>query len=149
MKVLFWSSLSLSLRSLSAQTLLTMSCKLQQLFVPNPTTTRAESTKLSIDPTGSKIVYCQGRTVIIRNLDDPKDTLAYSQHAQPVQVASISPSGYYCASADLSGKVRVWDLAGKEQILKSEFQVLGGKVKDLSWDGESKRIIAVGEGKEK
>lgn len=95
------------------------------------------------------MVYCQGRTVIIRNLDDPKDTLAYSQHAQPVQVARISPSGYYCASADSSGKVRVWDLVGKEQILKSEFQVLGGKVKDLEWDGESKRIIAVGEGKEK
>jgi WD40 repeat protein len=64
-------------------------------------------------------------------------------------VAKISPSGYYCASADVSGTVRVWDLAGTEQILKIEVKALGGKITDLVWDGESKRIGVVGEGKDK
>jgi WD repeat-containing protein 1 (actin-interacting protein 1) len=64
--------------------------------------------------------------------------------------------------------VRVWDAVGADQVLKAEYKVLGGKMcvlltilgihlldpeppfrNDLSWDGESKRIIAVGDGREK
>jgi len=33
--------------------------------------------------------------------------------------------------------------------LKGEYKVLSGAVKDLEWDGESKRIIAVGDGRDK
>lgn len=63
-------------------------------------------------------------------------------------VARISPSGYYCASADAAGNVRIWDLVGEEQTLKLQLQALGGRVHDLAWDGESQRLIAVGEGRE-
>jgi WD40 repeat protein len=47
------------------------------------------------------------------------------------------------------GTVRVWDIVGEDQSLKGEYKVLSGKINDLEWDGESKRIIAVGDGKEK
>ncbi|EPQ29062.1 uncharacterized protein PFL1_03351 [Pseudozyma flocculosa PF-1] len=127
-----------------------MSATLQSLFAANPTTTRGQSTKLGVDPKGEKLIYTQNRTVIIRSLVDPaQPAIAYSQHAQPVTVARISPTGYYCASADHSGTVRIWDLAGDEQVLKSEFKVFAGRINDLAWDGESKRIIAVGDGREK
>ena len=33
--------------------------------------------------------------------------------------------------------------------LKSETKVISGKINDIAWDGESQRIIAVGEGKER
>jgi hypothetical protein len=33
--------------------------------------------------------------------------------------------------------------------LKFEYQPLGGAVKDLAWDGESKRMAIVGEGRER
>ncbi len=56
----------------------------------------------------------------------------------PIPDPSLSPS-----------TVRVWDIAGTEQILKLEIKALGGKINDLAWDGESKRIIVVGEGREK
>ena len=64
-------------------------------------------------------------------------------------------------------KVRIWDTVGDEQILKGEYKVISGKMcvifcridfwldaydshsNDLEWDGESKRIIAVGDGREK
>ncbi|KAG8832221.1 WD40 repeat-like protein [Serendipita sp. 399] len=70
-------------------------------------------------------------------------------HIQPTTVASISPSGYYCASADVAGNVRVWDIVGEENVLKLETRAFAGKINDLSWDGESKRIIAVGDGRER
>lgn len=110
---------------------------------------------------------------------------AYSGHVQNATVARISPSGYYCASADVSGTggltssdrlgapslitslVRVWDTMGEDQTLKGEYKVISGRMyvvssllaflkvhcpllsNDLEWDGESKRIIAVGDGREK
>lgn len=70
-------------------------------------------------------------------------------HVQPATVASVSPSGYYVASADSSGQVRVWDLTGEDHVTKLETRPLAGRIQDLCWDGESKRLIAAGEGKER
>ncbi|KAF9051714.1 WD40-repeat-containing domain protein [Panaeolus papilionaceus] len=124
-----------------------MSYKKTTLLPPNPTTARGESTKLSSSK--DKVVYASGRTVIIRDLKNPGLTVSYSGHIQNATVARLSPTGYYCASADITGKVNVWDTVGEEQVLKGEYKVISGKINDLAWDGESKRIIAVGDGKEK
>ncbi|KAI0084155.1 WD40-repeat-containing domain protein [Irpex rosettiformis] len=121
-----------------------MSYKSVDLYPCNPATTRGESTKLSAHK--DKIAYTNGRTVIIRDL---KAIIANSGHVQSATVARISPTGYYCASADASGTVRIWDLVGEDQTVKSEYKVISGRIKDLAWDGESKRIIAVGEGRDK
>jgi hypothetical protein len=43
----------------------------------------------------------------------------------------------------------VWDCVGEEMVTKGEFHIISGPIKDLAWDGESKRIIAVGDGKER
>ncbi|SNX85387.1 probable actin interacting protein 1 [Melanopsichium pennsylvanicum] len=127
-----------------------MSATLHNLLPGNPATTRAQSTKISADPKGEKVVYCQNRTVFVRSITEPsKPALAYSQHTQPTTVARISPTGFYCASADQAGNVRVWDLVGDEQIIKNEVKVIAGRINDLAWDGESKRIIAVGDGRER
>lgn len=45
--------------------------------------------------------------------------------------------------------VRVWDCVGEDMNTKGEFGIISGTIKDLAWDGESKRIIAVGDGKER
>jgi WD40 repeat protein len=66
-----------------------------------------------------------------------------------LQVSKISPSGYYVASGDVAGNVRVWDLAGTDQILKGEYAIVSGRINDLAWDSESKRILAVGDGRER
>lgn len=51
--------------------------------------------------------------------------------------------------ADQSGKVRIWDTTQKEHILKYEYQPISGAIKDIAWDGESKRVAVCGEGREK
>lgn len=52
------------------------------------------------------------------------------------------------ASGDVSGKVRIWDCVG-EGATKGEYHIIAGRINDLAWDGDSQRIIAVGDGKEK
>jgi len=115
-----------------------------KLWVCNPSTARGSSTKLSAS--GSKVIYTNGTNVIIRDLADPAGHSTYSGHLQPATVARFSPTGYYCASGDTSGTVRIWDTVGADKSLKNEVK-LGFKINDLEWDGESKRIIAVGDGK--
>ena len=56
---------------------------------------------------------------------------------------------YTNKNLDVQGNVRIWDATQAEHILKSETRVFSGKVNDLAWDFESKRLIAVGEGKER
>lgn len=124
-----------------------MSLKYQSTFAPQPVTTRASPTQISVDPKGERIAYTSGKSVFLRSIDNPSICTQYIGHTAAVNVARFSPSGYYVASGDASGKVRVWDCVGEEMILKGEFPIISGPIKDLAWDGESKRIIAVGEGK--
>lgn len=49
----------------------------------------------------------------------------------------------------MSGKIRIWDTTQKEHLLKYEYQPFGGKIKDIAWTEDSKRIAVVGEGREK
>ncbi|WFD18600.1 WD40 repeat-like protein [Malassezia caprae] len=126
-----------------------MSLTLAATYPPNPANVRAQSTKLGASPQGDRILYTQGRTVVLRDLHNVAKTVLYAQHTHPVTVARMSPSGFYVASGDTSGKVRIWDVAGTEQVLKLEVAALGGRIHDLVWDGESKRVLVVGEGREK
>ncbi|ODN76630.1 hypothetical protein L202_05277 [Cryptococcus amylolentus CBS 6039] len=119
------------------------------VYPTNPATARSESTKLGVDPKGERIVYTNGRAVVIRDLNHPGLSHVYTQHTQNATVARFSPSGYYCASADVAGNVRIWDVTQTENILKLATRPLSGKINDLAWDGESKRIIVGGEGKDK
>lgn len=118
------------------------------LAAPLPTTTRAAPTHLSVDSKGERIAYASNRSVFLRSLADPSKCVQYTQHTQPVNVAKFSPSGYYVASGDAAGNVRIWDCAGEDQVLKSESKPISD-IRDLDWDGESQRVIAVGNGRER
>merc|ERR1711892_452104 len=126
-----------------------MSGKLEATLGALPRTKRTTPVHLGGDPKGKNFLYCNGNSVFIRNMDDPTICETYNQHQTTTTVARYSPSGFYIASADVSGKVRVWDTVNAEHICKSELQPFSGEIKDLTWDGESKRIMAVGAGNSK
>ncbi|KAI9301642.1 hypothetical protein BJ944DRAFT_168717, partial [Cunninghamella echinulata] len=80
---------------------------------------------------------------------NPTLATEYVGHNAQATVARYSPSGFYIASGDIHGNVRIWDTVGEENILKSEIRPISNKISDIAWDSESKRIIAVGDGKER
>ncbi|CAG8532420.1 8346_t:CDS:10, partial [Racocetra persica] len=105
--------------------------------------------QLGSDPKGESLLYTNGKTVIIRNLANPAVATEYTGHSAQATVARYSPSGYYVASGDIHGNVRIWDATQDEKILKNEVKVISGRINDIAWDSESKRMIAVGDGKER
>ena len=54
--------------------------------------------------------------------------------------------------SDVSGKVKIWDTVNKEHLLKNEFTVFGGTIKDLDWSPDTQlsmqKLVVVGEGRE-
>ena len=56
---------------------------------------------------------------MVRNLEDPSDCFVYHGHNHPVTVAKFSPSGYWVASADDTGKVKLENLL--DCFLKPKF----------------------------
>lgn len=117
------------------------------LYPCNPGTVRGASTKLNSN--GDKVIYANGRIVVVHDLKDLGSSRCFSGHAQNTTVAQFSHTGYYCASADVTGLVKIWDTIGEDQSVKYEYKVISGRINDLAWDGESKRIIAVGDGRER
>ena len=81
-------------------------------------------------------------------MSNPLDADVYTEHTTDCTVAKYAPSGFYIASGDASGKIRIWDTINAEHILKIELPVLAGPVTDLAWTEDSKRIVAVGDGRE-
>ena len=88
------------------------------------------------------------RSVFLRSIDYPEISTQYTAHTTNTTVARFSPSGFYVASGDVSGTVRVWDCKG-EGATKGEYHIIAGRINDIAWDGDSQRIIAVGDGKER
>jgi WD40 repeat protein len=84
----------------------------------------------------------------VRSIDEPSVSRQYTSHTAVTTVARFSASGFYIASGDVSGSVRVWDCVG-EGATKGEYHIIAGRINDIAWDGDSQRIIAVGEGKER
>ncbi|EPZ31978.1 YVTN repeat-like/Quino protein amine dehydrogenase [Rozella allomycis CSF55] len=126
------------------------------LIAPSPSPIRGTSFKLETDRLGENIIYANGKAIYFRNLEHPEYCKEYKEHNSATTVARISPSGYYAASGgknrhvankDVNGNVRVWDLTNDSHLLKYETKVISGRINDISWDSESKRIIAVGDGK--
>jgi WD40 repeat protein len=126
-----------------------MSATLQNTYGATPATTRGKPVHLGGDPKGNNFVYTCGSAIFIRNVKDPLKVEMYTEHQFPTTVARYAPSGFYIASGDAAGTVRIWDTTQKEHILKLELKVLAGPILDLQWSEDSKRIVAVGEGKER
>ncbi|XP_069948850.1 actin-interacting protein 1 isoform X1 [Cherax quadricarinatus] len=114
-----------------------------------PRTQRGQPIVLGVDHKGKKLLYGNGNSVIIRDLENPAIAEVYTEHSIQVNVAQYSPSGFYICSGDQHGKVRIWDTINPEHILKAEYQPLGGPIRDVCWSHDSQRICVVGEGRGK
>lgn len=126
-----------------------MAAELKHVFASLPQMERGVSKVIGGDPKGNNFLYTNGKCVIIRNIDNPLIADVYTEHPHAVHVAKYAPSGFYIASGDAAGKVRIWDTTQKEHLLKYEYQPISGKILDIAWTEDSKRLAVVGDGREK
>ncbi|KAL9108579.1 MAG: hypothetical protein Q9227_006665 [Pyrenula ochraceoflavens] len=129
-----------------------MSLKNVSIYAALPSTTRGQPTQLSADLKGERIAYASNKSIFLRSIDNPSLSTQYASHTTATTVARFSPSGYYVASGDVAGTVRVWDSkapVGETPTTKGEYFIISGRINDIAWDGDSQRVIAVGDGKQR
>ena len=123
---------------------------------PLPNTVRGEPTNL--DGTSGRLSsgkallsYPSGKLCVVRSLNGealPNSTdpiLVYRGHQYATSCVAVSTSGAYACSGDTRGKLRVWALDHEEHLCKLDTQALSASVRDIAWDGESKRIAYAGD----
>ena len=93
-------------------------------------------------------VFQSNKSIFLRSIDDPSISYQYTAHTTQTTVARFAPSGFYVASGDVAGTVRVWDATGSGNT-KGEYSIISGRINDIAWDGDSQRIIAVGDGRQR
>eukprot|EP00108_Taenia_solium_P009057 TsM_000675100 transcript=TsM_000675100 gene=TsM_000675100 len=125
-----------------------MSLAFNKLYPAVPYVERGKHVIIGAHPKGGFIVYPNKKNVIIRDLTSKMDNDMYTGHSFDVQCAKYSPSGFYVASGDKSGKLHIWDTTQKEHILKNEFPVLAS-INDVCWSSDNQRIAVGGAGGEK
>ncbi|KAI5967688.1 AIP1 [Candida margitis] len=135
-----------------------MSIKPIAIAPPQPSTQRGQGAHISYDAVNDRLAYVNGKSVIIRPADfnSASPVVVFTKHIHPTTAVKFSPSGFYIASGDESGQIKIWDASPKKgedvfepPIIKSEFQVMSGPIRSIAWDADNARIIAVGQGKEK
>ncbi|KHJ77940.1 hypothetical protein OESDEN_22440 [Oesophagostomum dentatum] len=67
-----------------------------RVFASLPQTKRGFPTIITASPNGQKLIYCNGNSVYIVDVENPTDVDIYTEHSVPTTVARMSPSG--CAS---------------------------------------------------
>src|SRR5271169_6212504 len=97
---------------------------LVSIWAPAPSTQRASPVHLSTDAKG-RLAYASNKSIYIRDIGNPAESIQYNGHMGLTSVAKFSPSGYYIASGgsspsqtvahvDVTGTVRVWDAVGSD-----------------------------------
>lgn len=88
-----------------------------------------------------------GKSIFVRSIDNPVEAKEYTGHTAPTTVARFAPNGFKVASGDASGMLRIWEPESIEST-RGEYGIISGRLNDIAWDGESQRVIAVGDGRE-
>eukprot|EP00055_Hartaetosiga_balthica_P006605 m.21022 g.21022 ORF g.21022 m.21022 type:complete len:597 (-) comp5318_c0_seq1:184-1974(-) len=125
-----------------------MSFKLLETYLPVPDCKRGKKFNINGDPKGKYILYPHNRIIVAREIEDPTKGFVFTQHVAETTVAKFAPSGFYIASADVTGRVLIWDTTQEEHAVKYEYRPLGGAILDLQWSPDSKRLVVCGDGGE-
>ncbi|KAI1422932.1 WD40-repeat-containing domain protein [Xylaria sp. FL1777] len=131
-----------------------MPITIEKTLAASPVTIRGQPTQLSTDPAGTKIAYASGKSIFLRSIDDPSDSLQYTEHTAQTTVARIAPlpniiPEYRIASGDVTGLVRVWASTKDGIKKKDEWPAFSGRINDIAFASDGDRVIAVGDGREK
>lgn len=108
-----------------------------------PRTERGRGVHLSVSKDDKpRIAYGNQHFVIVKELDEPKNCVYFTEHGYRVNVASFASNGWV-ASGDNAGHVFVW--GGRSLIPKQTFQ-MGKEIYDIRWDGDNQRLCIGGKG---
>ena len=149
----------------SKSTMAAGACTLNEVFAPLPRPERGRPCSGAFKSSGGVLAYPSGNNVLLRELGgggggdgDGAGAAAgkmrvlavFDGHGYAVSACCVSPSGRFCCSGDVTGKVIVWAvLPGDDGAHHTVYEgdVLSGAVRDIVWSPDSTKLCIAGDGK--
>ena len=100
-------------------------------------------------PKTSLIAYGVNRTLVIRDLANPGNTLLYSRFSNDITCVRYSPNGYTIAIGDVKGGMKMIQYSYTESEWHVTYEndtMLGAPIEDIAFTEDSKKIVVVGQG---
>lgn len=122
---------------------------IQNVYAAAPTTERGSFTTLTSNMKKDQLAYVNRNSCMFRNVAAPLEADMYDDHAgMKITAATYAPNGNWIATGDASGKVKIWAPTHESKICKVEVHAIGGAVASIDWSEDSKRVVAVGDGRD-
>ena len=113
-------------------------------YAPAPATERGFGLHLTSHKKGNYLGYCHGRSVILRNIDDPTQIKVFSEHKAKVNVARFNPHGGRVASGDDEGNLIIWEIRSSGELYNWKSYEINDSIKDIAWSDDGKRLAIAG-----
>uniref|UniRef100_A0A8C9R3Z5 WD repeat domain 1 n=1 Tax=Scleropages formosus TaxID=113540 RepID=A0A8C9R3Z5_SCLFO len=111
-----------------------MPYELKKVFASLPQMERGVSKIIGGDPKGNNFLYTNGKSVVIRNIDD---------HGRFVNCVRFSPDGNRFATAGADGQIFLYDgKTGEKIVALGGAKAHDGGVYALSWSPDSSHLIS-------
>lgn len=90
-----------------------------------------------------KICYGANNLAVVRDAENPSNTVIFGGHQGKVNVVAPAPNGNWVASGDDTGTIIVW---GYPNMVVKNTMRIGNCINDLRWSADSAMIVAAGNG---
>lgn len=118
---------------------------IKRIDPPNPNTKEGYSSCFVSSKDKKWLAYCGKKSIILKNMDDLKETKFFNGHSKETRAVAFHPDGNTVVSADANGNLLFWDLDKLKTNKKIE-KGLNGEINGLEFINEGKHLLIYGQG---
>ena len=104
----------------------------------HPTTERSYRSTICVLPESTIILYPNGTRVVLNDIA-ARQQRSFMGHKAPVTAVAVHPKGYWVASGDSKGKLKIWAPKHETMMVDNEIEI--GPVSSLSFNVDGSKLL--------
>lgn len=118
----------------------------RKAFPPNSKTAQGYASCFVMSQDGKWLGYCLQKTVVLRNVENPLESKAFTKHCSETTAIAFHPQGKLVASSDVNGNIIFWEIENTRESKKID-TIFAGKINGLVFTDDGANLLIYGNGK--